>query len=177
MKVPMSVLAMLAVIGGVLQIPGVDAGINRFLAPTFAGSHLAELDPTSGTAWVGLIIGALIAVAGITIAYRIWVVNPAIAVRLRERVPAVHTFLYRKWYFDELIDFTVVRPALWIGRFTQSVLERGVVDGGITGSATGVVRAASATVRRAQTGFVRYYAALMIVGIGCVALYFLIEAT
>jgi NADH-quinone oxidoreductase subunit L len=177
MKVPMSVLAVLAVIGGVLQIPGVDAGINRFLAPTFAGSRLAELDPTSGTAWVGLIIGALIAVAGITIAYRIWVVNPAIAVRLRERVPAVHTFLYRKWYFDELIDFTVVRPAQWIGRFTQSVLEQAVVDGAITGSATSVVRAASAAVRRAQTGFVRYYAALMIVGIGCVALYFLIEAT
>jgi NADH-quinone oxidoreductase subunit L len=177
MKVPMSVLAVLAVIGGVLQIPGVDAGINRFLAPTFAGSRLADLDPTSGTAWVGLIIGALIAVAGITIAYRIWFVNPAIAVRLRERVPAVHTFLYRKWYFDELIDFTVVRPVQWIGRFTQSVLERGVVDGGITGSTTGVVRAASAAVRRAQTGFLRYYAALMIVGIGCVALYFLIEAT
>jgi NADH-quinone oxidoreductase subunit L len=177
MKLPMSVLAVLTVIGGVLQIPGIDAAINRFLAPTFAGSRLAHLDPSTGTAWIGLIIGALIALAGITVAYRIWIVNPAIAVRLRERLPALHTFLYRKWYFDELIDFTVVRPAQWLGGFTQSVLERGVIDGGITGSATGVVRAASAAVRRAQTGFVRYYAALMIVGIGCVALYFLIEAT
>jgi NADH-quinone oxidoreductase subunit L len=177
MKVPMGMLAALAVIGGVLQIPGIDAGVNRFLAPTFATSHLAHIDPSTGTAWIGLIIGALIGLAGITVAYRIWIVNPAIAVRLRERLPALHTFLYRKWYFDELIDFTVVRPAQWVGRFTQSVLERGVVDGVITGSATGVVRAASAAVRRAQTGFLRYYAALMLVGIGCVALYFLIEAT
>jgi hypothetical protein len=47
----------------------------------------------------------------------------------------------------------------------------------VTGSAVGVVRGASAAVRRAQTGFLRYYVALMIAGIGCVALYFLIEAT
>jgi NADH-quinone oxidoreductase subunit L len=173
----MGVLAALAVIGGVLQIPGIDAGVNRFLAPTFATSRLAHLDPSTGTAWIGLIIGAIIGLAGITIAYRIWVVKPAIAVSLRERLPALHTFLYRKWYFDELIDFAVVRPAQWVGRFTESVLEGTVISGGITGSSTGIVRAASAAVRRAQTGFVRYYVALMIVGIGCVALYFLIEAT
>jgi NADH-quinone oxidoreductase subunit L len=177
MKLPMAILAILAVVGGVLQIPGIDASLNRFLAPTFAGSRLAHLEPSTGSAWTGLIIGAVIALAGITIAYRIWAVNPSIAVSLRERLPALHTFLYRKWYFDELIDFVVVRPAQWLGRFTESVLERGVISGGVTGSSTGVVRAASAAVRRAQTGFVRYYVALMIVGIGCVALYFLIEAT
>ena len=53
----------------------------------------------------------------------------------------------------------------------------GGVSGGVTGSGTGVVRAASAAVRRAQTGFLRYYVALMIVGIGAVALYFLIAST
>ena len=47
----------------------------------------------------------------------------------------------------------------------------------LAGSGVGVVRAASAAVRRAQTGFLRYYAAAMLVGIGCVALYFLLEAT
>jgi NADH-quinone oxidoreductase subunit L len=177
MKLPMSILAFGAIVGGVLQIPGVDASLSRFLEPTFATSRLAHLDPSTGSAWFGLIIGAVIGLAGITVAYRIWVVNPAFAVRLRERLPAVHTFLYRKWYFDELIEFAVVRPAQWLGRFTESVLERGVISGGITGSSTGIVRAASAAVRRGQTGFVRYYVALMIVGIGCVALYFLIEAT
>ena len=42
MKVPMALLAVLAVIGGVIQIPGVDSGITRFLAPTFADSRLAD---------------------------------------------------------------------------------------------------------------------------------------
>jgi NADH-quinone oxidoreductase subunit L len=177
MKLPMAILACLAVIGGVLQIPGVDDGVTRFLAPTFAGSHLAHLDPSSGSAWVGLIIGALIGLAGLSIAYRTWVLKPGTATALRERVPALHTFLYNKWYFDELIDFVVVRPAQWVGRFAESVLERGLIGGGVTGSSVGIVRAASAAVRRAQTGFLRYYVALMLAGIACVALYFLIEAS
>ena len=42
MKIAMSVLALGAVTGGVLQIPGVDRGIERFLEPTFADSTLAR---------------------------------------------------------------------------------------------------------------------------------------
>jgi NADH-quinone oxidoreductase subunit L len=39
------------------------------------------------------------------------------------------------------------------------------------------VRAASAAVRRAQSGFLRYYAGLMVIGVFGVALYFLISST
>ncbi|MGB9185156.1 MAG: proton-conducting transporter membrane subunit, partial [Solirubrobacteraceae bacterium] len=176
MKAPMGILAVLAVGGGVLQIPGVDSSISRFLAPTFADSRLAGLDPSSGSAWVGLIIGAVIAVLGITIAYRIWVVRVGTSARLQARLATVHTFLFNKWYFDELIDFTIVRPALWFGRFAESVLERGVVAGGVTGGTLGVVRGVSAGVRRLQTGFLRYYAAVMLAGVFGMALYFLISA-
>jgi NADH-quinone oxidoreductase subunit L len=177
MKVPMAMLALLALVGGVLQIPGVDHSITRFLAPTFADSRLAHIEPSTGADWTGLVIGAVIAIIGISIAYRIWVAKPGTSARLQARLPAVHTFLYNKWYFDEVIDFAVVRPVLWLGRFTSSTLERGLIGGGVTGGATGIVRAWSAAVRRAQTGFLRYYVAAMLLGIGCMALYFLIEAT
>jgi NADH-quinone oxidoreductase subunit L len=177
MKVPMSILAVLALIGGIIQIPGVDAGINRFLSPTFANSRLAHIDPTTATSWEGLIIGALVAVAGIAIAYRIYVARPGTSAVLIQRFGAVHTFLVNKWYFDELIEFLVVRPAQWLGRFTETVLEQGVIAGGITGGTTGLVRGLSAAVRRLQTGFVRYYAAAMLVGVFGMALYFLISAT
>jgi NADH-quinone oxidoreductase subunit L len=177
MKFPMAILAALAVVGGVLQIPGVDSSIMRFLSPTFADSHLLRYDPSSSSEWLGLVIGAAIAVTGITLAYRIWVVRPGTSARLETRFTALHRFLFNKWYFDELIDVTVVRPALWIGRFAESVLERGVIAGGITGGTVGVVRACSAAVRRAQTGFVRYYAGAFVVGISGLALYFLLSAT
>ncbi len=177
MRIAMGALALLALAGGVVQIPGVDDAVTRFLHPTFADSRLAHLQVRTGTAWVGLLIGAAIAICGIALAHRIWVAAPGAATRLRERFAAVHAFLVSRWYFDELIDLAVVRPALWLGRLTESVLERRVIDGVLTGGATGAVRAGSAAVRRAQTGFLRYYAAAMVVCISGVALYFLISST
>jgi NADH-quinone oxidoreductase subunit L len=52
-----------------------------------------------------------------------------------------------------------------------------VIGGGVTGGATAIVRATSAAVRRAQTGFLRFYAAAMIVCLSGVALYFLITSS
>jgi NADH-quinone oxidoreductase subunit L len=177
MKIAMGTLAVLAVIGGAVQIPGIDDAVTRFLDPTFADSKFLHVQVKSGPAWVGLVIGALIAIAGISFAYRVWVARRGTATALRERFAGAYTFLWHKWYFDELIDFLVVRPALWTGRFVDSVLERSLIQGVFTGGTTGVVRAGSAAVRRAQTGFLRYYAALMVVALSGVALYFLISSS
>jgi NADH-quinone oxidoreductase subunit L len=177
MKVAMAALALLAIVGGFVQIPGVDADIQHFLAPTFADSRLARLDPSTGSSWVGLVVGAGIAIVAIFTAYRIWVVKPATAPALQKRFAAVHTFLVNKWYFDEAIDFVVVRPTQWVGRFADSVLERGLIAGAVTGGTVGIVRACSAVVRRAQTGFLRYYAAAIVVGLFAVSLYFLIASS
>ena len=177
MKIAMSALAVLAVIGGLIQIPGVDDGVTKFLDPTFADSKYYHVDVTAGPAWLGLVVGALIAVAGVAIAFRIYIARRGTSAQLRERFGAVYTFLWHKWYFDELIDLLIVRPVLWTGRLVDTVGERSLIQGVFTGGATGVVRAGSAAVRRAQTGFVRYYAALMIVCLGGVALYFLISSS
>jgi NADH-quinone oxidoreductase subunit L len=176
MKVAMGTLAVLALVGGVIQIPGVDAGINRFLSPTFADSHLVRSEPSTSASWIGLVIGAVIAVIAIAVAYRIWVAEPGTAARIRERLPRLHTFLVNKWYFDEAIDLLIVRPALMLGRLADTVLERTVVEGILTGGTVAAVRAGSAAVRRWQTGFLRYYAAAMVIGLSGVALYFLISS-
>ena len=48
MKIAMGALALLAIIGGFLQIPGVSAELHHFLEPTFADSELYEtLEPTA----------------------------------------------------------------------------------------------------------------------------------
>jgi NADH-quinone oxidoreductase subunit L len=177
MKIAMGILAVLALIGGVMQIPGVDAGIERFLGPTFADSRIARLVPPASSDWVGLAIGAAVAVLGIAIAYRIWVAAPETAPGLRRRFAPLYKLFVNKWYFDELIDVLVVRPALMLGRLGDSVLERIVVARGVTGGTVGTVRAGSAAVRRAQTGFVRYYAAGMVLFLAAVTLYFLIAST
>ncbi|MDQ3677941.1 MAG: NADH-quinone oxidoreductase subunit L [Actinomycetota bacterium] len=174
MKIAMGTLALLAIVGGLLQIPKVTHVIDHFLEPSFAESALYESHPSGGLIAFGLILGAAIAVAGIALAYYIWVLHPQIAVRIRERFAAVHKFLFNKWYFDELIDLLVTRPAQWFGAWAHQTFERVVVNGVLVGGSTGIVRAGSSAVRAAQTGFLRYYAALIIVGIVLMAFYFLL---
>ena len=179
MKVAMGTLAVLATVGGALQIPGVDHVIQNFLASSFVGSKLAapSSDPSTSTAWLGLVIGAAVGLLGITTAYAIWVRKPGTSAKLQARFAGVHQFLVNKWYFDELIDLVIVRPVLALGRIGDVVLDRGVVGGGLTGGGTGVVEAASALVRRLQTGLLRSYAAMMVLGLSAIALYFLVQAS
>jgi NADH-quinone oxidoreductase subunit L len=186
MRIAMSLLALGAVGAGLVQIPKTDFVIDDFLRPTFATAKAYEPSGKTSVLAIGLTLGTLIGLAGIAIAYRVWVVGgrdaegrfPA-AERIRAGVPggeALYTLFVNKWYFDELIDALVVRPARAFGGFARDTFERVFVDETLVGGATGIVRAGSAAVRAAQSGFVRYYAALLVLGVTGVGLYFLLQA-
>jgi NADH-quinone oxidoreductase subunit L len=178
MKVAMGLLAVGAIFGGVLQIPKVTEALHTFLEPSFHDSRFyEELEPSDGLTWIGLAVGALLALGGIALAHRLWVKDPARPAALRERLAGAHSFFVHKWYFDELIDAGVVRPFAWLGRFARDVFERVVINGIVIGGPAGAVRAGSAAVRALQSGFLRYYAALLLVGVTGLSLYFLLAAS
>jgi len=178
MRWAMGALAVLATIGGFLQLPfGIVDAIDKFLEPSFAGSkYYDSLDPSDGFTLLGLAIGAVLGVAGIALAYRIWVQRPGTAERVRARFGAAYALFKNKWWFDELIDVVVVRPFAAFGRFGQATFERVFINGTLVGGTTGIVRAGSAAVRAIQSGFLRAYAALVLLGLAGLALYFLIRA-
>ncbi|HMI80533.1 MAG TPA: NADH-quinone oxidoreductase subunit L [Solirubrobacterales bacterium] len=176
MRVAMAVLAFLALVGGLVQVPGVDDVIGKFLEPVFEASALAHIHPSVAEDYIGLGIGGLIALVGIGIAYYLYVAQPERPRQLERRLRPLHTLFANKWYFDELIDLLVVRPALAIGRFANRTFERIVVDGLVSGT-EGTVRGAGGVVRAVQNGFVRSYALLLIAGFAGLALYFLITSS
>ncbi|MGA8745846.1 MAG: NADH-quinone oxidoreductase subunit L [Solirubrobacterales bacterium] len=175
MRIAMGVLAFLALFAGFIQVPGLDDLVTKFLEPVFADSPLAAIHPSVAASWEGLAIGAAISLAGIGIAYWLYVVRPETPAALIRRLRPVHTFLINKWYFDELIDVLVVRPALAVGRFADRTFERLVVDGLVTGTEE-VVGGTGRVVRTVQSGFVRSYALLLVAGFAGLALYFLLSS-
>jgi len=176
MRVAMGILAFLALVGGLVQIPGVDDVVGKFLEPVFEESPLAHIHPSLGQDYVGLGIGGVIALLGIGIAYFLYVKEPQRPRQLEARLRPLHTLFANKWYFDELIGFLVVRPALAVGRFANRVFERFVVDGLVSGT-EGTVRGTSGVIRAVQNGFVRSYALLLIAGFAGLALYFLLSSS
>jgi len=177
MKVAMGALAVLAVVGGFVQVPKVNEALHHFLEPTFAESRFYDqLEPSSALIVAGLVVGAAVGLLGIFIAYVLWVKQPDRPAAIRTRFGPAHRVFSRKWYFDEVIGVALVRPGAWIGRFANSVIERGLVNGVLVGGSSGAVRAASAAVRGVQTGYLRYYAALLLLGLTGLGAYFLVSA-
>src|SRR5207247_1775387 len=68
MKLAMGLLALLALVGGVLQIPSVTKVLENFFEPDFAGSNFASITPSDSDAFIGLAVGAGMAVLGISLA-------------------------------------------------------------------------------------------------------------
>jgi NADH-quinone oxidoreductase subunit L len=176
MKAAMSLLAVLAIVGGIVLIPKTTTWLDTFLEPTFADSTVQPAENNTLLV-VGLVLGTAIGLGGIAIAYYVWVLRPGTSAAVQARLRPLYELFVHKWYFDELIDLLVVRPWGWFGRFGQQTFERVVISGTLVGGTSGIVRAGSAAVRALQSGFLRAYAALLLLGLVGVAFYFLLQST
>jgi NADH-quinone oxidoreductase subunit L len=177
MKAAMGPLALLSIVGGVVAIPGVSDILEKFLEPTFEDSRFHDTAPTTGAEVWGLVVGGLISIFGIGLAWWVYVRRPGTAARARERFAWLHGFLVNKWYFDELYEAMFVRPVSTVGGFSRRVIETEFVQGTIVGGATGVVRVGSSFARAIQTGYLRAYALLLLLGVAALTLYFLINSS
>jgi NADH-quinone oxidoreductase subunit L len=178
MRVAMAVLSFGALFAGFLQIPGVTHVIESFLEPTFADSTIANsVVVSTKDAYIGLFVGAVCSIIGISAAFYLYLVATGSTLRLRDRFRPVHDFLFRRWYFDELIDALVYKPVVGLGRFANSTFERYVVQDAIVGGTSGAAKGLGAIVRTAQSGFVRFYALLFVAGVAGLGLYFLVVAS
>jgi NADH-quinone oxidoreductase subunit L len=177
MKAAMGPLALLSIVGGYVAVPGVTDVIEKFLEPTFQDSRFHDSVPSDSAEWLGLAVGGVISIIGIGLAWWVYIREPGTATRVRERYARVHAFLVNKWYFDELYEAMFVRPVATIGSFSRRVIETEFVQGTIVGGATGVVRVGSSFARAIQTGYLRAYALMLLLGVAALTLYFLINSS
>ena len=77
----------------------------------------------------------------------------------------LYRFLLNKWYFDELYDLLLVRPAMALGRFLWKTGDGWLIDGfgpdGVSARVIDVTR----NVVRLQTGYLYHYAFAMLLGV------------
>ena len=178
MKVAMGTLALLAVVGRRGRRPGRDRHARALPRADLRGLALRRGAPERGRR-VRRARGRrrCSASSASRLAYVFYLRRRPLRLRLRERFDSLHTFLVNKWYFDELFDYLFVRPVAAFGRFGRRVVETEFVQGVIVGGATGAVRAGTSFARSLQAGYLRAYAAVLLMGVSALALYFLIAST
>ncbi len=175
MAMPLVVLAALSVFGGLIGLPeGVLWGnqIGAFLAPITGRVSAAPAQAvmllsaiTSGVTFIGIIL-ALIG----------YVVIPTLPERLAAWAQGLYRLLWSKYYVDELYDFLITRPVLFLssailGRNVDSLAIDAVVDG--TGEA---VQGGATAVRRVETGNVQHYVLIYLGGVLLIVGYYLLSA-
>jgi len=180
MIVPLFVLAVLSLVGGLVGPPLVEGGhpFARWLAPVFGGGHGGGHAGTAAHAvapaveWALLAASVLVAAAGIVLAFRSYLWSPETATRLRERFAGAHRLLLDKYRVDELYERTAVRGVYETARAAWRFFDVRVVDGVVNGVGT-TFEAASAVLRLFQTGSVGTYALFITLGVAALLFHFL----
>ncbi len=156
MTLPLVVLAVLSIVGGVLDLPWIHHdSLAGFLTPTFgyvaAGAH-ADTAAQYGLA----LVDVAAAVLGLLAAYSIWR-------NISESSRYESSFLEHVWHWDDFYDATIGRPLTNLSQFEEDVIEPKVIDGAVTGLAVSVRRSGDG-LRKVQSGFVRHYALATVLG-------------
>jgi NADH-quinone oxidoreductase subunit L len=162
MKVPMAILAFLAITGGYVAIPGAKDVIGDWLGHTFT-RYQPVAPPLPATQVVSLVVAALAALAGIFVAWRVWYKHEPEPARAAAAFPAGYRLFANRWYIDAIYDAFIVKPILGIGASFNAVVERFLINGIVDGSAL-ALRGGSGELRKAQTGYVRAYAFTILLG-------------
>jgi NADH-quinone oxidoreductase subunit L len=102
---------------------------------------------------------------GLGVAWLFYIVDPSLPRRLAATQPILYRFLLNKWYFDEIYDAILVRPAKRLGGFLWKRGDGNVIDGTINGVALGAVPFFTRLAGRAQSGYLFHYAFAMVIGI------------
>jgi len=160
--------------------------------PNEHDSHVAEIKtPVTLMAFFTAVGGIALA----TVMYCFGSVNPK---DVKSQFKPVHTFLWNKWYWDELYEFIFIKPChvvsswisgvdrrlidglvdglaavtKWFAGAFEMVADQGIVDGSVNLFASWVYQAGLG-LRRLQTGKLRHY--VMFIVLGAIALFVIVS--
>jgi NADH-quinone oxidoreductase subunit L len=165
----------------------------QFLEPVIV-HHAEAAEGTEAlshaTEWGLMAVSVLIALAGIWLAYQLYLKKPSVPAMLADRFPRLYKLIYNKYYVDQIYDALFVHRAKDLGD-ALGAFDRGVINGvgvdgtgwltrvtsrisawwdswvvdGLVNLVARIVWAFSIPVRMLQGGRVAGYALLMVLGV------------
>ena len=175
MTIPLVVLAGLSMVGGLIGLPklaeklGLHNWIHEYLVGH--GDHLGPVAEPATTAHVStgievvlILLGSVIAVAGVAWAWRFFARHELGGDELiRGRFGTLYGWWKGLYYWDEFYRRTVVRPVIVGAEKVFAPFDQHIVDG-LVNSVAQVMRAFSWLFARLQTGVVQNYALAIVLG-------------
>jgi NADH-quinone oxidoreductase subunit L len=157
-----AVLALLSVVGGWIEVPGLWRGITTFIERSAPGLR----EPTTSEEWLTSLGALVVALAGVAVASSVY--------RARRRpAPAAPRALVEKLYFDRAYDLIFYSPAVWLARALARLVETPLIIR--SGEEAGIVtRAGGRVLSLVQTGLLRSYALALAGALSVLTILFLV---
>lgn len=167
MTTPLIVLAILALVGGIISLPFGYSWLNGYLAPVLPQIASQEHGDIAHQL-LAMGVSTIVALVGIGIAY--WKYNK------NGEVPAAdenkHGFvkvLYNKYYIDEIYNKLFVKPIYLLDAFFGKIIEPALIRA--VSSVGNIVKVLSKPVSAMQNGSVGFYLFVFVIGFSSLVIY------
>ncbi len=143
--------------GGSIQVDGAN-DVLAALAPDFHGALVMGLHGfTQLPFWLMF--------AAFLICTYVYLINPAMAGKIKGALKPLWTVLDRKYWFDDVEYALFASGGVKMGRLFWKVSDAGLIDGAAVNGSVRMIHRGAALLRRLQTGYLYHYAFVMIVGL------------
>lgn len=179
MTIPLVVLAILSVIGGLLNLPGIFLKgqahwMSHHLAHNtngLASIHTEHMD--SGTTMMLMAIAVAVCLGAMFFCYSAYVKKSQLPVE-DDQLKGWQKASAGKLYFDELYNALFVKPIEWMSVKGHQIIEMTFLNGIISGT-TKTIEQSGELVKKWQTGKTDWYILWMVFGIVGMVVYYLVN--
>ncbi len=142
---------------------------------------LAELGKHGTTPAYFLIHGLLappflLAVAGVALAWYLYLKRPDMPAQLAGRFATPYRWLVNKYYFDDFNEKVLAPASRALGQRLWRTGDETLIDGAMVNGSARIVGWLSSAVSRVQTGYLYHYAFAMIIGLAAMLGWLLLES-
>ena len=106
-----------------------------------------------------------LALAGVAVSWFFYLRRPDIPAAIQRRFSFVYTILDNKYYFDWFNEHVLARATRALGNGLWKGGDVGVIDGVLIDGSASAIGGVAALSRRLQSGYLYWYALVMIVGV------------
>lgn len=165
MTIPLIVLAVLSVAGGLLGLP------EFWHMPNWMAHHLDPLiirkNPSllsHSTEWMLMGLAVAGALAAIYATYRVYMKSKVLPPEKEEQLKPWQRVLYNKYYVDELYDAIIRKPLDALSSVFHKFFDLEIIDGIVNGVGQ-TVKAVGSSIRYFQAGNIGFYIMSMTLGV------------
>ncbi|MFI4926376.1 MAG: proton-conducting transporter membrane subunit, partial [Burkholderiales bacterium] len=113
-----------------------------------------------------------LAIAGVVVAWYLYMVNTALPAAIQTRFQPVYTLLDNKYYMDWFNEHVIARGARLLGVGLWKGGDQGVIEGVFVNGSARLVGRFAGVIRWVQSGYIYHYAFAMLIGIVVLMSYF-----